>query len=113
MYRRTDPDTSRRAAHELIASGKLGERQCQVLALVHQNPGHTHGELAAIMYRVFPELGILSCAESPHKRLSELEEKGFVAAVGERVCRETKKSARLWYPKKLKERGQEQKDLFA
>jgi hypothetical protein len=98
MWRKTDPATSRKAALELIATGALSERRAQVLALLRLYPSSTHGELAALMYRAWPELGILCCAESPHKRLAELEELGLAFTMGERRCRETGKEARVWYP---------------
>ena len=111
MYRKTDPSTSRWAAEEMIYSGKLGERQAQVLELVHKYPGRTHGELAALMYKEHRNLGILCCAESPHKRLPELETKNLVACSWSRTCKETRKEARTWYPIEYKE-GPHQKILF-
>ena len=99
MYRNTDPITSLRAAHELVESGKLGERQAQVYTLVSKYPGLTHGELASLMYSFYPGLGILCCAETPHKRLPELENKGYVFSSDIRRCEETGKEARTWYLK--------------
>ncbi len=104
MYRHTDPPTSKQAADELRATGKLGERQQQVLAVVRSHPGRTHGEIAGLMLKYYPDLGILCCAESPHKRLPELEQRGFVVAIGERRCTDSGKNARLWYPAKTTEK---------
>ena len=97
MYRHTDPGTSYQAAMEMIASGKVSERRGQVLTLVAKYPGRTHGELAAIMYSLHRPLGILCCAETPHKRLPELETAGFVHPGKEKRCRETGKTARTWF----------------
>ncbi len=97
MYRHTDPDTSYKAAMEMIESGKVSERRGQVLLLVAQYPGHTHGELAALMYSLHRPLGILCCSETPHKRLPELESLGLVHAGPAKRCHVTGKEARTWY----------------
>jgi len=87
------------AALEKIRSGVLRNRKDQVLAMVTAFPGRTHGEYAALMYRLWPDLGILCCAETPHKRLAELYEKKKVYPSGiERKCRQSGRMARAWYP---------------
>ena len=101
MYRRNDPDTSKQAAQELAFSGGLGERQQQVLRILVEYPTHTHAELAAEMYRQYPQMGIICCAESPHKRLPELKRKGLAKSVDTRRCTETGKEAAVWVPTEL------------
>ena len=98
MHRSTDPTTSAIAAHKQIVKGRRALRQKMVLFYVKQHPGSTHGELASAMYRSNPHLGIICCAETPHKRLPELEKAGLVRQEGRRKCKETGNLARMWYP---------------
>ena len=105
MFRITDPDTSKQAAIEMMGNGKLGDRQRQVLWLVRKFPGRTHGEYAHMMYDLWSALGIICCAETPHKRLPELEAKGLVYSLGSRRCTETGKEARLWFAEKSHPQG--------
>ncbi len=100
MFRKTDPITSQKAAINLQASGKLSERRTQVYDLVAAHPGWTHGELAVQMYKDLPHLGMRCCAETPHKRLKELEALQMVFWRGIRKCRDSGHESRCWYVKR-------------
>ena len=90
--------TSKMARDHIVANGKLAQRKRQVLELVSDFPGRTHGELAALFFSRYRELGLLCAAETPHKRLPELEDDGLVYADKWRQCKETGKLARTWLP---------------
>lgn len=98
MYRANDPKTSAIAAEKQIRTGKRNLRQKLVLFYLNRRPGSTHGELAAALYASNSHLGIICCAETPHKRLPEMEKAGLVYWMGERKCKETGNIARVWYP---------------
>ena len=97
-YRPLDPLTSKIAYERMVESGALGERMAQVLYLVSQNDGATHGELARDMYSEYGRvLPISACVESPHKRLPELERKGFVRRGEHRMCKDSKNTKQTWW----------------
>ena len=99
MARKSDPTTSHVAAEEHVERGKLGERQQQVLKLIRRFPGRTTGELGRNMYALYgSNLGIRSCAETPHKRAPELEAKGLVRRGAARKCKDSGYTAATWYP---------------
>ena len=100
MRRNADPGTSHAAALQ-HAITRLSTRRRQVLTLVCQYPGRTHGELSRLMYAAHPELPFAACAESPHKRLPELESMTFVWRGPARRCRDSGYLAATWYPAKL------------
>lgn len=94
--------TSKMARDSMVATGKLSQRKRQVLELVSDYPGKTHGELASLFFARHRELGLLCAAETPHKRLPELEDDGLVYADKWRQCKETGKLARTWFTKMVR-----------
>ena len=76
-YRNTDPVTSKLAANEAEDSGRIGQQQLEILALVKQWPDSTSAELAL--------LGKMS-RHIPGRRLSELVDKGWATVSGKRPC---------------------------
>lgn len=97
MSRNTDPETSHQAALE-HALTTLSERRRQVFDLVNDFPGQTAGELARIMLRRFGHLPITVCAETPHKRLPELERLGLVRRGDARECGDSGYDRMTWWP---------------
>jgi len=99
-FRITDPVTSRIAMQRMIDSGRLGERQGQVHRLVnlYGNEGITAGELSRAMHAEYPTMAISVAVESPHKRLKELETKGFVRRGEIRTCKDSGNQRIAWYP---------------
>lgn len=95
-YRNTDPAESRDAYIQLRDSGILAERQMQVYYCVTQKEGLTSAELSHVMHGAFPNLPIRTAVESPHKRLKELEEAGYVKRGDVRLCRDTNNKAVTW-----------------
>ena len=95
--RATDPDTSKRAETVHGILGKRAERQRQVLQLIVDSPGATTGELARYMHSKFPDLPIAVAVESPHKRVSDLEDKGLVRRGPERRCRDSGYDRLTWW----------------
>lgn len=93
--RNPDPLTSQLAEARFTLT-KRATRQRQVLYLVAQHPDQTNGEYARLMLEEFPFLPIKTCCESPHKRLSDLHEKGLIYVTGERKCTDTGYEARTW-----------------
>ena len=84
LYRRTDPETSKLAAEDVVP--KLGELQGKVVELVSERPGRTANEYA----KGHPN------AESLRKRFHEVFRKEYIKVYGERQCRVTGKTARTW-----------------
>lgn len=96
---RNDDFTSKLAMERMIAEGRLSERRAQVMYLVTKYPGRTSAEYSRLMHKAFPELPIRSAVESPHKRLPELRELGFVRKAGIRKCLESgEESVFFWEP---------------
>lgn len=93
IARLSDPATSHVAAIRHQAS--LSERRAQVLFLVRKFPGLTSGELSRRMYEEF-SLPLRTCAETPHKRLPELEESGHVKRGRARKCKDSGYEAATW-----------------
>lgn len=97
MARTSDPFTSKLAAAQYTASGKLGKRQAQVLRLVVLYDGRTSGELSRYFYHKYS--GSIKCAaETPHKRLPELERQGLVYKGEPRKCSDSGYMAAVWHP---------------
>ena len=96
MARARDPETSHQAAarHEK----KLSLRRAEVLLLVAESPGLTSGELSRRMFERHPHLSIRRCAETPHKRLPELERLGLVRRGQPRECIDSRYKAVTWWP---------------
>ena len=91
--RRTDPLSSHLGAR----NEKLSRRRQQVLDLVKANRGSTSGELSRNMLQRHPDLPIRTCAETPHKRLPELEALGLVRRGGMRKCKDSGNQALTWW----------------
>ena len=72
LSRRGDPETSKVAAQELVASGKLRATQVRVLEAVVRHPGSTYAELAHYEDLDPPE---------PARRLPELARLGYVRTI--------------------------------
>lgn len=90
--RDSDPETS----HQGMEGYNLTERRLQVLSLLSEYPGTTSGELAGYFYKKHPGLGIRCAAETPHKRLPELEIMDLVVRCEPRRCRDSGKPAATW-----------------
>jgi DNA-binding HxlR family transcriptional regulator len=97
VSRNQDPETSHQAELELTVLGKRAVRCRQVLRLIADNNGSTTGELARYMHHKHPELPIACSVESPHKRVSDLEEKGLVRRGESRVCLDSGRERIAWY----------------
>lgn len=97
MARPADPPTSHKAAKRHVREG-LSERRQQVLGLVTRFPGLTAGEYSRKMALAYPELSMSVCAETPHKRLPELESLGHVKRGPERACSESRYQRETWFP---------------
>jgi hypothetical protein len=95
IARNTDPETSHRAEYQYTLTNRA-IRQRQVLYLVSEYPERTNGEYARLMLKVFKHLPIKTCCESPHKRLSDLKEKGLIWVTGERKCRDSGYECSTW-----------------
>ena len=101
--RNTDPETSHKAerTHTL---GKRAERARQVLRLVDRFPNRTSGELSAEWYELSQNKydfeyteGIRICAETPHKRLPDLEQMGLVERGATRKCSDSGMECVTWH----------------
>lgn len=102
IARRSDPVTSKTAAHAYSASQR-GKDQAAMLELVEQYPGKTAGEYAEILIgrllRGSPKPAELyKAARMPTKRLSDLSDAGDVRVGEARKCRLTKRPAQTYYP---------------
>ncbi len=95
IARDTDPETSHRAARLHTLTGKRAKRMRQVLALVVQYPGHTAHEYGNLMIKAYPDLPVLTCITTPHKRLSDLRQLGLVEKIGRKTC--SKSGQLCWY----------------
>ena len=95
MSRTSDPETSKRAADQHVM--RLSERRAQVLHVLTYYPGSTSGELGRAFLSAYPELGIRCAAETPHKRLPELEKMGLVRRHGTKQCSDSGNEAAAWY----------------
>lgn len=89
MSRRSDAETSKRAAERMVATGKLRENQAKVLAALYQEPASTYAELAGVAGLPQPE---------PARRLPELRAMGLVMtlAAESRECRIRKTKCSVW-----------------
>ena len=96
--RRTDPATSHTAEAKHTVLGKRAERMRQVLCLIIDSPGATTGELSRYMHSKHPELPLRTVAESPHKRVADLEDRGLVRRGGKRICLDSGYDCLTWYP---------------
>lgn len=96
MARRADPATSHAAARQHVATN-LSKRREQVLGLVTRFPGCTSGEYARHMHAAYPELPIRVSVETPHKRLPELEEMGFIRRGENRPCKDSGYVCETWW----------------
>lgn len=92
MARNTDPETS----HQATRGYNLSERRLQVLQILGDHPGLTAGEISRYFYRRHVRLGIRCAAETPHKRLPELETMDLVLRCAPRRCRDSGKLATTW-----------------
>jgi hypothetical protein len=103
MARKSDPETSHLAAEQHVH--KLSNRRWQVYTLVHQHPGRTSGELSRLFFDNH-DVSIRTAAETPHKRLPELESLGYVVRGERRRCADSGYQAYVWFVQ------QRQQDLF-
>ena len=95
MARAQDPNTSHAAA--LTHTGtKLSERRKQVYDLVGAHPGKTSGELGRLMFAAHPDLPMRVSAETPHKRLPELEKLGLIERGERRKCSDSGYECETW-----------------
>ena len=94
LARRTDPETSHRAAREMETSGKRETDEDFAVRMVRRWPGSTAAELEVIAGQEGDRTVSkrLSGAEG-HKRIFSVEPKK-----GDRVCGQTGRPAKFWYP---------------
>lgn len=95
LYRRSDPLTSKEGGER--HRDKLPTRRRQVYDLVTDYPGRTGGELSRLMYARHSELPIRIAAETPHKRLHELEKLGYVRRGPPRECSDSGYNQHTWF----------------
>ena len=89
LARREHPATSKRAARDLVDSGRIGEAMKTALAFLWRHPGSTAAELDA-----YAETG----DGAVRKRLNDLRREGLAEPRETRACRITGKCAQVWYP---------------
>jgi len=99
LSRNTDPETSHLAEEVLKRSGRQAERLKMVFALVKKNPGRTSSELGYLMAQAHPDLPALTCYDSPHKRLPDLEKLKLVRKGDTKTCPVTKRTCLTWWPR--------------
>ena len=96
--RRTDPLTSHSAEEKHTILGKRAERMRQVLQLIVDSPGSTTGELSRYMHTKHPDLPMRTVAESPHKRVTDLMDRGLVSRGTKLRCLDSGYECYTWYP---------------
>lgn len=96
MARNTDPKTSHDAA-EHHRQTNLGKRRNQTLDLVKSSQGNTAGEYGRQFFETHPELPIRVAAQTPQKRLPELEKLGLVRRGEPRICRDSGRNCATWW----------------
>lgn len=88
IARKSDPVSSKEAAHKLTDSGKR-QTQCNtILALVKRYPGRTSLELAELTFEF--DRYIFA------RRLADLEHMGLVRKASVRTCKESGNRAVTW-----------------
>lgn len=87
--RRSDPESSHRAAEEVTASGRRAAQLAQVIAAVRKHPGRTSMELARLTGL---DRYLLA------RRLPEAATAGAVAKGQQRVCSVSDRLALTWLP---------------
>jgi len=87
-YRRTDPGTSKIAAHQVEASGHAATQLAMCLAAVKARGGRTAAEIARIA-------GLER--HVPSRRLPELREYGGVENGFKRICNVTGRLSMTWW----------------
>lgn len=93
VSRNTDPDSSKYAETAINDSGLRAKQQLEVLNLVRANPGRTSLELSrCIMYENLDRYQIA-------RRLSDLNESGYVVQGAIRQCRVGRRKAVTWWIK--------------
>lgn len=102
-YRSTDPDSSKSADSEHRRLGKRATRSAQVLGLISRHPGSTCGELSRYMHDEWPDLPISTAVETPHKRVTNLEELGLIRRGDSRECMDSGRVRITWYATKAGE----------
>ncbi len=91
LARRTDPETSKWAAHAIVQSGSLANLQQRCVDLVTLYPGKTAAELSQAAGDRDPR--------KVNRRLAEVERKGLVIRGEPRPCTLTGRRAHTWLPK--------------
>ena len=94
MARTNDPITSKQGA--LDAKPRLAKSYRIMLAICALYPNRTSGEYSLELYRTRILGSIRSAAETPHKRLPEMERQGLVERTGTRICRDSGSMATTW-----------------
>lgn len=90
IARDTDAFTSHRAARQITEDGTRGHQQQQVLKLVQTYPDHTTGELGTVRDDV--DRYVVA------RRMSELEDGGYVKRCVARECRVSGRACLTWRP---------------
>lgn len=93
----TDPETSRKAERAHTKLGTRSKRAKQVLDLLHFHPDATAGELSRAMLSRHPDLPFTVCAETPHKRLSDLRSLGLAEKGVNRQCLDSGQLRATWH----------------
>ena len=89
LARRTDPETSHRAAREMETSGKRETDEAFALRMVARYPNSTASELEAL----------LGCRDGKvRKRLAQLRRLGFIIRGAMKICPHTKRRCHTWEP---------------
>jgi predicted HTH transcriptional regulator len=87
LHRNGDPETSRLAAFDLVASGTFGRMERLALNVIEKNPGRTAKELETI---AGVEAGQI------RKRLANLKRQGKIKSCEARRCNISGRKAQTW-----------------
>lgn len=102
LARRTDPETSHKAAEDIAP--KLSERRREVLELVARFPGFTANELGLEFFKRYHQPGVRGskpCLNAPSQRMNELESSGYVHSPYQRRCRDSGGMCEVWHITRL------------
>ena len=89
LARRTDPETSHRAALEMETSGQLKSDMMTALEAVREFPHRTATELEAL----------IGCRDGKvRKRLAQLRRLGLIIRGSLKICPHTKRRCHTWEP---------------
>lgn len=93
LYRRSDPNTSRRAAEHATATGSRGDHLQRIVNAVRSHPGRTSAELAA-------DAGLER--HEAARRTADAANAGLIVRGPSRVCSVGGRAAVTWWPKRAR-----------